>query len=185
METEKSKAISCGGCFFSCLLISGALLFSYSVFNGSAGIYTSIVDGWKTRNWVSTTSTWSDAGSESGAPIWWYTKTKRTALGYRYLIDEIYYYNSDYDVHGPEYIGTEKEVSHFRNQGPYITVYYNPENREQSVLKKGMSFDKRTLLRIFWGSIGFMMTFIGAIPLFRSSKHATAENLIDAESQDD
>ena len=145
------------------LTIAGLALVVYAVINGQEGFMTSVVKGWETRTWPSAESHSAYNGTVGNADLWWWPHYVGTWKSYHYNVDGIGYNSSNYDVHGSKFAGTRKMVTAFQELGPSLTVYFNPEDPSEAVLKQGISFDRPTVLHIRFALLGMMMTLGGLV----------------------
>lgn len=147
------------------LIVVGLGICVYTVPAGYDGFMTSIVDGSATKNWLSTQSSYASNGTVGHGDIWLLPDYLSTYKYYYYTVNETEYKGSNYDVHGAKFVGTQESIDAYRYQGPSVTVYYNPEDPSESVLKQGISFDPQTVIYIVFTLFGLAMASIGAIGL--------------------
>lgn len=159
----------------ACILTGTALIFGGIVL-GRESVWVSVVDGWKSRNWPSVQSHKVSNGTSFGATSPFAPNARGTWKSYYYFVGDIYYVNGDYDVHGSGFTGTPQEVEDYRNAGQHLTVYYNPVDPQEAVLKKGISFNRAARYTVAALVAGLILTGFGFYPLInddgssRSSK---------------
>lgn len=135
--------------------VAGLTLAVYMAAKGRDGFITSL-DGWETRDWPLVEGHLAHNGTMSSADMLWWPPYEQTWKRYSYEVNGILYHSSKYDVHGNAFVGTKAAVNAYRRQTD-LTVYYNPEDPAEAVLKKGVSFDRSTVLRIRWTLLGLVM----------------------------
>lgn len=139
--------------------VAGLTLAVYMSVKGREGFITSL-EGWQTRDWPFVEGHLASNGTVSRADMLWWPPYNQTWKAYFYEVNGILHHGAKYDVHGNVFVGTMAAVNAY--QRPIdLTVYYNPKNPTEAVLKKGVSFDRLTVLRVRWVLLGLVMSLAG------------------------
>lgn len=151
------------------MLVVGGLAVSISAsINGYDGFGTGFVDGAATLRWPSTKGA-TYSVKISSARLWWWPNHQVLDRPYYYKVNGTAYSSARYDVHGP-FVGSEQDIARYYLDypPPEVTVYYNPSNPSEAVIKPGISFDRMTKLYMIFAVGGFAMAFLGAWGIWRS-----------------
>ena len=164
MKTTQTK--------FAVTLVGGLALCLGAATAGYNGFYLSVVTGIESQKWPTTRGEIT-SGKESSADVWGFPSQHYMFLPYQYVIGGTVHTNADYDVHGP-FVGTPKETTRIAKelQNP-VTIYYNPANPEQSVLRPGISFDHITLAYLTVALIGLIVAFFSLYQLLGNRRAST------------
>lgn len=141
--------------------VAGLTLAVYMAVKGRDGFITSL-EGWETRDWPFVVGRVASVGTISSADTLWWPAREQTSKAYFYEVDGALYHGGKYDVHGSRFVGTMAAVRAY-HLPLELTVYYNPEDPAEALLKKGVSFDPSTFRSMLWALLGLLMTSAGLV----------------------